>query len=108
MKCVITRALVDIISMVKHAADAQQPLLTAAERVDRAFQRLTAGQSFTEDQQKWLDRIRIHMAENLSIERNDFDLVPVFTREGGWAAARRVFAGRLEPLIHQLNEAIAA
>src|SRR5262249_25751525 len=29
------KALVDIISMVKHAAEEQQPLLTAAERVDR-------------------------------------------------------------------------
>ncbi len=102
------RALVDIISMVKHAADEQQPLLTAAERVERALQKLAAGESFTPDQQKWLDRIRIHLVENLSIDREDFDLVPVFTREGGWTAARRAFAGRLEDLIHQLNEAIAA
>ncbi len=101
-------ALVDIISMVKHAADEQQPLLTAAERVERAFQKLTAGQSFAPEQQQWLDRIRIHMVENLSIDRADFDLVPVFTREGGWPAARRAFAGRLEAFIEQLNGAIAA
>jgi type I restriction enzyme R subunit len=102
------RALVEIISMVKHAADEQQPLLTAAERVERAFERITAGHSFTPEQQKWLDRIRIHMVENLSIDREDFDLVPVFTREGGWTAARRVFGNQLEVLVHELNEAIAA
>lgn len=103
-----SRALVDIISMVKHAADDEQPLLTAAERVDRALRRLAAGRSFTSEQQQWLDRIRIHMIENLSIDSEDFDLVPVFTREGGWSAARRVFADQLDSLIRELNEAIAA
>jgi type I restriction enzyme R subunit len=102
------RALVDIISMVKHAADEEQPLLTAVERVERAFHRLATDHSFSSEQQQWLDRIRIHMIENLSIDREDFDLVPVFTREGGWAAARRVFAGQLDTLIRELNEAIAA
>src|SRR6266851_4092546 len=33
------KALVDIISMVKHAAKEEEPLLSAAERVDRALQR---------------------------------------------------------------------
>ena len=102
------RALVDIISMVKHAANEEQPLLTAAERVERAFQHLAGGHSFTREQQQWLDRIRMHMIENLSIDREDFDLVPVFTREGGWAVARRVFADQLDSLIKELNEAIAA
>ena len=102
------RALVDIISMVKHAADEQQPLLTAVQRVEHALQKLSAGQSFTPEQQKWLEHIRIHTVENLSIDRDDFDLMPVFAREGGWAAARKVFAGHLEKLIQQLNENIAA
>jgi type I restriction enzyme R subunit len=102
------RALVDIISMIKHAVNDTAPLLTAAERVERTFNRLTQGQSFTPEQQQWLDRIRIHMIENLSIDREDFDLVPVFTREGGSTAARRVFGGRLDDLIRDLNEGIAA
>lgn len=102
------RTLVDIISMVKHAADAQHPLLTAAERVERAFQKLTAGENFTTQQQQWLDRIRVHLVENLSIDREDFDLVPVFTRDGGWPAALRAFGTQLDALIQQLNEAIAA
>ncbi len=47
--------------MVKHAAKEEEPLLTAAERVERAFAKITAGQQFTEEQQKWLDRIRAHL-----------------------------------------------
>lgn len=102
------KSLVDIISMVKHAASKEEPLLTSAERVERAFGRLTAGQSFTEPQQQWLDRIREHLVENLSIDRDDFDTIPVLHRLGGWGAANRAFAGQLEPLLIQINEAIAA
>jgi type I restriction enzyme, R subunit len=100
------RALVDIISMVKHAADEGQPLLTAVERVDRAVAKLTAGKTFGADQEAWLERIAQHLRANLTIDRDDFDL-PVFERAGGWAAARRAFP-ELETLLVDLNEAIAA
>src|SRR5205823_5152856 len=67
------KALVDIISMVKHAADDQNPLLTASERVERAFQKVTAGLAYSPEQQRWRDRIREHLRENLSIDKEDFE-----------------------------------
>jgi type I restriction enzyme R subunit len=103
------KALVDIVSMVKHAADEQQPLLTAQERVERAFAKVTAGVQFTADQQRWLDRIREHMRQNLSIDREDFDLIPIFTDIGGLPVVSRAFAAEwLDRLIRDLNSAIAA
>jgi type I restriction enzyme R subunit len=103
------KALVDIISMVKHAADEEQPLLTAAERVERAFARVTTGRTFTADQEQWLERIRQHVRENLSIDRDDFDLMPIFSDAGGWAVARRAFGETdLDDILHRFNEAIAA
>ena len=102
------KALVDIISMVKHAANEQQPLYTAEERVKLAFVKLTAGKSFTPEQQQWLDRIEAHLIENLTIEQDDFDTLPVFTRAGGWGRANKVFWGELSSMIGRLNEAIAA
>lgn len=102
------KALVDIISMVKHAAREQEPLLTASERVGRAFAAVTAGRSFTAGQQQWLDRIREHLVANLTIEREDFNLLPIFTRGGGWGQANREFDGLLDGLLHKLNEAVAA
>jgi len=102
------KSLVDIISMVKHAAKDEEPLLTAAERVDRALARITQGQTFSEEQQRWLDRIRAHLIENLSIDREDFDVIPIFSREGGWNQANRAFEGKLHDLIHHVNEALAA
>jgi type I restriction enzyme, R subunit len=102
------KSLVDIISMVKHAAKDEEPLLTAAERVDRTLARITQGQTFTEEQQRWLDRIRAHLIENLSIDREDFDIIPIFSREGGWGKANRLFGDRLDVIIKEINAAMAA
>lgn len=102
------RALVDIISMVKHAADEQAPLLTASERVERVFASLRARHTFTGAQSDWLDRIREHLRENLSIDRQDFEDLPVLERHGGWAAAAEAFGADLPALLRTLNEAMAA
>jgi type I restriction enzyme R subunit len=102
------KALVDIISMVKHAAKEGEPLLTAIERVNRAFAKLTAGRSFTMEQQRWLERIRRHLAENLTIDRADFDEVPVLSDPGGWTRADKCFDGKLAEIIELVNESIAA
>jgi len=103
------KALVDLVSMVKHAAHDEAPLLTATERVERAFEKITAGMTFSADHQKWLDRIREHLRENLSIDREDFELVPVLSDAGGWPVAKRIFGEKqLENLIANLNEAMAA
>jgi type I restriction enzyme R subunit len=102
------KPLVEIISMVKHAASEQEPLLTAQERVERAMSGLTAGRQFTPEQQKWLDRIRSHLVENLTIDRDDFDVVPVFYDAGGWGKANKVFGDALADLLKEINRAIAA
>src|SRR5207244_6234323 len=96
------KALADIISMVKHAANQQNPLLNAAERVERAFKGIIASDSFTPEQLKWLERIRIHLQENLSIDQEDFESQPVFADFGGWGNASKVFRGRLTVRIQQL------
>jgi type I restriction enzyme R subunit len=100
--------LVDIISMVKHAAKEVEPLLTAQERVEKAFAKITAGRHFTDPQQKWLDRIRAHLVVGLSISREDFEIVPVLLDPGGWKPADRAFDGKLEQLLGELNAALAA
>jgi type I restriction enzyme R subunit len=102
------KTLADIISIVKKAAKEEEPLLTAEERVDRALARITAGRAFTEAQRKWLDRIRSHLVQNLTIDREDFETVPVFTHDGGWKQADRAFEGKLGDLIRALNKEIAA
>ena len=94
--------------MVKHAAREEEPLLTAEERVHRVFENIFAGNTFTPEQQQWLERIRAHLIENLSITQEDFDVIPLFSQHGGWGRANRVFEGHLPELIQRCNEVIAA
>src|SRR5262249_3950431 len=102
------KALVDVISMGKRASREEEPLLTAEERVARAFDRLTRGQDFTQEQLRWLGRIREHLVANLSIDEDDFENVPVLQSAGGWGNANRAFKGKLPGLLKSFNEAIAA
>jgi type I restriction enzyme R subunit len=105
---VYKKPLPDIISMVKHGVKAENPLLTAQERVDAAMARVTAGKTFNEEQQKWLGYIRDHLIQNLTIEIDHFEYVPVFERRGGLSKARETFKEDLSPLIKELNYAMAA
>lgn len=102
------KALVDIISMVKRAAKEDAPLYTAAERVARAFESIGAGKKYSPEQEQWLTRIREHLVQNLSIDQDDFDTLPIFSRAGGWGRANRVFEGNLSRLLKELNQSIAA
>lgn len=102
------KSLVDIISMVKHAAENESPLLTAQERADHAIALVSASRTFTTDQQQWLDRIRESLAENLSIDRDDFGLMPSLEGAGGWKAADQAFFGQLGELLRAVNAMIAA
>ena len=100
--------LADIISMIRHAAKGDE-LLTAQRRVDKALMKIKSDRAFTKEQEKWLALIRRHLTENLLLEREDFDCLPIFTREGAsWAKLNRVFDGQLQTIIYEINQAVAA
>lgn len=102
------KELADIISMIRHAATGGE-LLTTERRVDKAMMKVKSDRAFTEEQEKWLALIRMHLIENLLLEKEDFDLLPIFTREGAsWGKLNRVFAGDLETIIREINQSIAA
>jgi type I restriction enzyme R subunit len=100
--------LVDIISMVKHAAREGAPLLTAGERVEAAMGKVVDGRELNDAQAAWLDRIRLHLIQNLSIDREDFALIPILSHFGGWGGADRSFEGQLPELLSDLNMELAA
>lgn len=107
-KATHNKALVDIISMVKRAAIDEAPLLTAEERVNAAVAKVTADRQLTDEQAKWLEYIRQHLVQNLSIEREDFEVIPILFDRGGWGRANRVFDGQLDELIKDLNKELVA
>ena len=105
---VYKKPLADIISMVKHAANAKSPILTAHERVDKAVAQLTHKHHFSEEQKNWLYYIKEHLIKNLAISQEDFEIMPVFTRHGGLNKARQIFGNDFEPILLEINEAVAA
>ena len=102
------KTLADIISMVKHAAREEEPVLTAEQRVEKALAKLRERHEFSKEQEKWLAIIEAHLVENLSISPEDFDLLPALHGAGGLGRARQVFKADLIPLLAEINAAIAA
>ncbi len=100
--------LADIISLVKHAAKDEAPIFTAEERVDRAMNQLRAQRRFSEEQLQWLQLIREHLVKNLTIELDDFDLMPIFSDRGGLGRAKKLFDPHLQPMLKQINKELAA
>ena len=102
------RELADIISIIRFAAKGGE-LLTVEQRVNKALMKVKSDRTFTEEQNRWLELIRRHLIENLLMEKEDIETLPIFTREGGsWNKLNKIFEGELETIIHEINEAIAA
>lgn len=100
--------LADTISMIRFAAKGGE-LLTIEQRVNKALMKVKSDRSFTEEQNRWLELIRRHLIENLLMEMEDIEILPIFTREGvSWNKLNKVFKGNLESFIHKINESIAA
>jgi type I restriction enzyme R subunit len=107
-KIVYHKELVDIISMVKHAAKESEPLLSSEERVNKAIQRVIGDKALNPEQRDWIEYIKQHLKQNMTLDENDLRELPVFTDRGGFAKFRRVFPDNFSNLILKINEAIAA
>ena len=55
-----------------------------------------------------MEYIRQHLVQNLSIDREDFDVIPVLLDRGGWGRANRVFDGQLDRTARELNKELVA
>ncbi len=55
-----------------------------------------------------MDYIRQHLVANLSIEREDFDAIPVLSDRGGWGRPTASSTGSLAELLDELNEELVA
>ena len=104
--------LVDVIALVKHALDPDSILAPVGLTVEERYQRWLADQEaggvrFTPEQRRWLDAIKDHIANSLSIERDDLDEVP-FNQIGGLGRAHELFGERLPAILDELNMRLAA
>ena len=106
------RLWTDIVSLVRYALHQEDELAPYPERVTARFgdwlaSQEAGGRRFTDEQHEWLELIRDHIAANLAIDRDDFDMVP-FNQRGGLGKVYALFGEELNPLLDELNEVLAA
>lgn len=99
--------LPDIISLIKTAAE-NIPLMEVNERVDKAIAVLFEGKQLSNEQNNWVQYIKEHLIQNLTLDKEDFEYSPILERHGGWGRFRKVFNEDAETIIQQINAAIAA
>ena len=106
------RILTDLVSLVRFAIHQDNELIPFPERVNANFKvwlasQESSGKKFTEEQRRWLEMIRDHIAANLGIEPDDFEYAP-FSQHGGLGKVHQLFGERLNPLLDELNDTLAA
>lgn len=104
--------LTDLVSLVRFAMHQENELVPFPERVNVNFnawlaQQQTVGKTFADEQLRWLEMIRDHIAANLSIETEDFDYAP-FAQQGGIGKVGQLFGDQLKRILEALNEELAA
>ena len=106
------KALVDLVAIVRHAINPEEPLVPVEETVEERFlgwvsQQEEAGVFFTEEQMGWLEAIKDHIAKSLTIEDEDFEYAP-FSQLGGKGKAYQLFGDELPTILGELNGRLAA
>jgi type I restriction enzyme, R subunit len=106
------QVLTNIVSLVRFAMHRDDILEPFPDRVNERFGAWMAeqeqhGRAFTDEQRRWLEMIRDHIAANLEISGEDFEYAP-FVQKGGRAAAQRVFGAELKELLDELMGVLAA
>jgi type I restriction enzyme R subunit len=106
------QVLTDVVSLVRYAIHEQSELHPFRDDVEARFANWIESQrrhgvSFTDEQMLWLEAIREHVGTNIEIDKDDFDNVP-FVQWGGLGKAYQLFGDKLQPLLNELNEVLAA
>ncbi|MDC6353276.1 MULTISPECIES: type I restriction-modification enzyme R subunit C-terminal domain-containing protein [unclassified Robiginitalea] len=105
--------LVALVSLIRRITGIDQVLTPYDKSVDKNFQdwifqkHSGAGQKFTEEQMQWLRMLKDHIASSFHIEVDDLDYTP-FDAQGGRGRMYQLFGNRMDEIISELNEVLAA
>ena len=101
------RTLADIVSVVRYAIGGDDELAPFADGVRERFNgwlamQETAGNTFTEEQVRWLEDIRDHIAGSVSMEMADFQYAPSTSR-AAWARHTNCLGMSWLAILEELN-----
>lgn len=104
--------LTALVALVRKVCGIDENLVDYAKTIDRNFQNWVFGKQagalkFNEEQMRWLRMIKDHVATSFHISTADFEYEP-FAPAGGLGKMYQLFGERMNPIIEELNEALAA
>ena len=105
--------LTALVALIRRACGLDTHLTAFDDTVRKNFQNWIMAHhasphpKFTEPQLAWLHMIRDHISTSFHLERDDLDMAP-FDSVGGLGKMFQLFRERTNPLIAELNEALAA
>ena len=105
--------LTALVALIRRVCGLDDTLTRHSDRVRRNFQswimkrHAGAGEKFSEEQMAWLHMIREHLETSFHIERGDLDMAP-FNDKGGMGKMHVLFGDKMDDLMSEMNEALAA
>ncbi len=105
--------LTALVSLIRTIAGLDTVLTGYDKTVDKNFQswvfKKQAGTTtkFTEEQMQWLRMIKDYVASSFHVDKEDFELDP-FNKNGGLGKMWQLFGERMDEIIGELNEVLAA
>ena len=102
-----------LVSLIRRACAIDSAITPYDDTVRRNFQQWILNRhsgnrpKFSEEQMQWLRMIRDHIAGSFHLEPDDLEFAP-FDAQGGLGRMYHLFGEKMEPLIDELNEALAA
>ena len=81
------------------------PLVPYEERVERALKTILAARPWTEPQRKWLQRIGQQLVAEVVVDREALDRGQ-FKSQGGFARINKIFDGKLDEVLGDLQDAL--
>ena len=105
--------LTALVALIRRVCGIDAKLSPYADTVRRNFRNWImkhhsgSGEKFNKEQMAWLHMIRDHIASSFHLERDDLDMAP-FNSHGGMGQMYKLFGERMDGVIEELNEALAA
>ena len=105
--------LTALVALIRRVCGIDAKISPYLETVRRNFQNWImthhsgGGQKFNEEQMEWLRMIRDHVISSFHLDRDDLDMAP-FDSKGGMGQMYKLFGDRMDSVIEELNEALAA
>ena len=105
--------LTALVALIRRACGIDATISPYSDTVRRNFQNWImthhsgSGEKFNEDQMDWLRMIRDHIITSFHLDRDDLDMAP-FDGKGGLGQMYKLFGDRMDNVIDELNEVLAA